>query len=200
MKTASILLAALIASVACVEISRPVWADDWLKPCSEPPDRDIEKAIAACTDMIGNKKNDQKTVAFAHMHRGKWLAGKKDWTGAYKDLDQAIILLRSLAFYLTKAEVQMAQGDHAAAIATYDEALSKLPRDTNYPQIHSGRGDAFLSAGQKERAIADFKRAFKINPGDTATWEKLKALGVEVGPSPPSDSGQGSDYWDEDPD
>jgi tetratricopeptide (TPR) repeat protein len=200
MKTAVILPLTFIVGLACVVMTTAASGNDDFKTCSEPVDRDPDKGIAGCDALIENKKNDVPTIAFAYMHRGKWRSDKKEWTEAYKDLDQAIKLQRSLALYLTKAEVQSAQGDDVAAIATYGEALARLPRGTQYPQVHSGRGDALLRAGQKERAIADFKRFYEIYPNDLRAWKKLKALGVDAGPAPPPPpvTGQGYEDWGED--
>jgi lipoprotein NlpI len=64
---------------------------------------------------------------------------------------------RAHAFY-NRGNAHSAKGDHAAAIADYDEANKLAPKNA---QIYNNRGTARSDAGETDRAIADFSAAIK---------------------------------------
>ena len=64
---------------------------------------------------------------------------------------------RAHAFY-NRGNAHAAKGDHAAAIADYDEANKLAPKNA---QIYNNRGTSRSDAGETDRAIADFSEAIK---------------------------------------
>jgi lipoprotein NlpI len=64
---------------------------------------------------------------------------------------------RAHAFY-NRGNAHSAKGDHAAAIADYDEANKLAPKNA---QIYNNRGTSHSDAGELDRAIADFSEAIK---------------------------------------
>ena len=103
-----------------------------------------------------------------------------------KKLDPVII---SIAYtnrgrwYVEKTQVDKAIADFSRAIAIDARAA---PAFFHRAQLHA-------AAGRKEQAIADFKKVLEMSPGDAATREGLKKLGVEP-PALPTPSGDGGGY------
>ena len=60
-------------------------------------------------------------------------------------------------------------------MADYDQAIKIDPRNA---YAFNNRGLAFEKRGDRERAIADYRRALKINPKLWLTQQNLKRLGV----------------------
>jgi tetratricopeptide (TPR) repeat protein len=60
-------------------------------------------------------------------------------------------------------------------IADYDRAIELDPNDA---QSYNNRGQAHLSKGHREQAIADFRKALELQPGLRDSLEGLKRLGV----------------------
>jgi tetratricopeptide (TPR) repeat protein len=66
------------------------------------------------------------------------------------------------------------RGRHAAAIKTYEEALSLEPR----PEIYLNMGRALLMSGEGEDADESFALAFRIHP--LMRWQVPKAIRERV--------------------
>ena len=64
---------------------------------------------------------------------------------------------RAAALY-NRGNAHAAKGDHAAAIADYDEALKLEPKNA---RAHNNRGTSHADAGQADQAIADFDQAIR---------------------------------------
>jgi lipoprotein NlpI len=64
---------------------------------------------------------------------------------------------RAHSFY-NRGNAHSAKGDHAAAIADYDEAIKLAPKNA---RIYNNRGTSRSDAGELDRAIADFSEAIK---------------------------------------
>ena len=67
-----------------------------------------------------------------------------------------------------KASFLMRNGDTAAAIEAYQEAIANKNRTlffTKEPSAHNNLGQAYLQAGQYASAVASFKTVIEIAPG-----------------------------------
>lgn len=64
---------------------------------------------------------------------------------------------RAAAFY-NRANAHAAKGDHAAAIADYDEAIKLAPKN---PRAYNNRGTSRADSGEADPAIADFSEAIR---------------------------------------
>ncbi len=63
----------------------------------------------------------------------------------------------------------------ARAIADFDKAIALR---SHFASAYVNRGAAYENKGDKEQAIADFRKALKNNPADQKAKEGLKRLGV----------------------
>ncbi len=63
----------------------------------------------------------------------------------------------------------------ARAIADFDRAIALR---SHFASAYVNRGAAYENKGDKEQAIADFRKALKINPSYQKAKEGLKRLGV----------------------
>ena len=61
------------------------------------------------------------------------------------------------------------------AIADFDETIKRNP---NYAITYTNRGYAYEKKGDKDQAIADFRKALEINPSTQDAKDSLKRLGV----------------------
>jgi tetratricopeptide (TPR) repeat protein len=72
----------------------------------------------------------------------------------------------------TMGWVDYQQGDYKAAIATLEEAVTKLPQ---VPIIHYHLGMSYLAVGDKAKATEQFNMALKLSPQDTGLKSKIDA-------------------------
>lgn len=63
------------------------------------------------------------------------------------------------------------------AIAIFDLNVKAYPEAFN---VYDSRGEAHLKNGNKEKAIADYKKSVEINPGNQNGIDALKKMGVDV--------------------
>ena len=62
------------------------------------------------------------------------------------------------------------------AVADFNEAIRLQPNGTIGFQY---RGVAYQQAGQRDRAIADYRKALQLSPANGLARDALKELGVE---------------------
>jgi len=65
--------------------------------------------------------------------------------------------------------------DDDRGIADYDQAIRLDPNDA---LSYNNRGQAHLSKGHREQAIADFRKALELQPGQLDAVQGLKRLGI----------------------
>lgn len=91
------------------------------------------------------------------------------------------------AFYVNRAQCYVRKGETAPAIPDLTRAI-ELNSIWDLPYFQ--RGELYRAAGEKEKAIADYKHAQLLNPTHHETMAALKALGADT-PSPGGGSSAG---------
>ncbi|MFN7975160.1 MAG: sulfatase-like hydrolase/transferase [Acidobacteriota bacterium] len=84
----------------------------------------------------------------------------------------------NLPFLTQLARAQSASGDGAAAVATFEKALSLNPK---LDFLHLNMGDALRDMGRIEEARASYQRALDINPRFAAAWAHMAELADRAG-------------------
>ncbi len=163
---------------------------------------DFDRAIADHTKAIALNPN----VAEAYYNRGLAYARKGEVDHAIVDYDKAIALNpKDAAAYNNRGNAYKNKDDLDRAVADYDKAIKLNPKlalayynrglayeqkaqGFQLPDSYSGATDrlgrfteGFLLRrlqGDKEQAVADFRKALEINPSDQDAKDNLKALGV----------------------
>jgi tetratricopeptide (TPR) repeat protein len=80
--------------------------------------------------------------------------------------DEALAKSRAYG-QLEQGKTNAANGDHAAAIAAFDEALRLNPK---LAEAYWQRGVAYANKGDQTRAIADYDEAIKLDPSLTGAY------------------------------
>lgn len=83
------------------------------------------------------------------------LSGQAQSLGLCLDAAEQDTLLRQQAL------LEAQQGNHAEAIAIFNELIDRHPQNANH---YSNRGLVYFQSGQRLAAIADYNRAIEINP------------------------------------
>lgn len=95
--------------------------------------------------------------------------------------EQAINRSGKLSDYLRKAEYLMRLGDHDSALTAYRTAINIAePGD---PTAHLALADFYESLGDRGKALATLKRAYRVDPDHERTAERLRSYGVVPGPT-----------------
>jgi tetratricopeptide (TPR) repeat protein len=109
----------------------------------------------------------------AHNHTAKY-------TEAYADYDKALQIGFPIPIPEETARAHMGRGfaslhlgNYRHAIDDFDLVLKVVPRASN---ALAWRGSAYQGLGKKELAIADYKAALAINPGNTRAAKELNGL------------------------
>jgi tetratricopeptide (TPR) repeat protein len=144
----------------------------------------------ACSEVI--RPNPRDTEAYfkrGWAYRESWaLTEVKFLDLAMSDFNKAIELNPRMAeYFLGRASVHTAwvysrSGDdfkkhHERAVADLTKAIEL---NANYARAYGERGYAYLQLDDKERAIADFKKAVSLDPSDSTSKAYLKSLGVTM--------------------
>ena len=134
--------------------------------------KDLPGALAAFDEAVAKDPRSPEAYYF----RGMCHKRMKNVAAARKDLDRALALKRTADFLVERAEVEMAAGDHAAALQWLEQARAAEPENE---AVHRNLGMVHHNLGQTERAIAAFTRALELHPanrGGRASLVMLHAL------------------------
>ena len=82
-------------------------------------------------------------------------------------------LVKDPAFYLTRGEGRLREGDFDRAIADFDEAIRMRPDSV---RAHHDRGNAWSSKGEIDRALADYEVAISLDPNNPALYRDRGSL------------------------
>ena len=67
-------------------------------------------------------------------------------------------------------------GEHDAAVALFEMNSRRFPDSAN---AWDSLGEACLTAGDRERAIAHYRRSLELDPGNENAREVLDRLGIQ---------------------
>ncbi len=107
--------------------------------------------------------------ASAYVSRGRSRARKKNWDGAFRDLDKAIKLAPNDArAYSARGDAHFEKGDWSNAIRDYDIAVEFDPNDVvasrNRPVAYHNRAVGKVWRGDLDGAIRDYDMAMQLDP------------------------------------
>ena len=71
----------------------------------------------------------------------------------------------------------LGQGDVETAIRVFELNVEMYPEAWN---PHDSLGEAYVTADDRERAIANYQRSLDLNPGSESARDALTRLGVEA--------------------
>jgi tetratricopeptide (TPR) repeat protein len=98
------------------------------------------------------------------MAEADYYAGRQLYEQAISLLDKEVMQSPENPYLvLSRGKVNVKQGNYAAAIADFSNALNM---DKHIPLGYSQRGLAYLKAGRFKDAVTDFNRALKEDPGN----------------------------------
>jgi tetratricopeptide (TPR) repeat protein len=137
-------------------LSAPAIADDW-QDCKQS---DADKAIAACTQIIGKGPEGDKQLVVAYTYRGIAYAAKGDNDRAIADYTKAIeIDPKYVLAHTNRGNRFTAKGNHDAAITDYSKVIELDPKNAG---AYSNRGKAHEAKGNRDAAIADYEKLIAL--------------------------------------
>lgn len=125
-------------------------------------------------DADGALKKADQVIAVAEKYRESKLKSMEEKGVKSGKVDLPALL----GSYLLKAQIQTEQGDEAAAIESYTDALKESPLASD---IMTARGELYLKTGDRAAAQADFETALNYAPTYQPALEGLDKLGVDSG-------------------
>ncbi|MEV6590259.1 tetratricopeptide repeat protein [Streptomyces acidicola] len=122
---------------------------------------------------------DDRTLALAHVARGKALRGSGAYRRALAEYDRALALAPDLArAHRGKALAHADLGDYRTAIGALDRALEREP---DHARSLSTRGEYHRILKQYDEALADLDRAIRLDPAREFTWASRGATWLRLG-------------------
>ena len=120
-------------------------------------------------DLMGFIKSDS---AERHVKKGMDLLERKDWEGAKREFEDALIIFQELDAISRAAQMLSFLGLCCFALKQFDQAADYLCKAITLHQKmgdeegeatgHLGRGDVLLAKGDNEAALRDFQRALDM--------------------------------------
>ena len=133
---------------------------DTMSDCTQRSD--LTKAIAACSTLITEAKQDKPKLAVAYANLGGVQKATGDLKGALNNLGWALAYDRSNAnLWHERAVVRAALGQTLRAAADETLAIRYDPRKVD---AWIARGDLYRSMGALARAVDDETEALKLDP------------------------------------
>ena len=161
-----------LAAVGTVLQATAVLADSAAECKTE---KNLDKKIAACTEVIAKAAGAPRDLSMAHVWRGTAYHDKKDYDGAIKEYETALALVPKMSEALgERGMTRTEKKDFIGAIEDHNLAIANKtsPNTFNYYQ----RGKAYQGAGDTTRAAADYRRALELDPKNATARERLAAL------------------------
>jgi len=148
----------LAALLILVGLSTSAVADDW-EDCKQ---NDSDKAIAACTQIIGKAPGGDKQLAVAYTYRAIAYRKKGDYDRAFADYAKAVEIDPKYAYaYLSRGVTHRFKSEYDKAIAQFTQAIEIDPK---YAVAYLQRGIDYRNKGDRDLAIADFTKAIELDP------------------------------------
>lgn len=162
--------------------------------CTQDPNdtrdiRDLDRRLFACSRIVGDSTLPADIRAKAYTQRGRsyWRrpsmdpsnANRSDYDQAIADFTEAIRLnAKQTDAYFLRGRVYFAgKKNYDRAIDDFTEAIR---RNVQFQGVspYQFRANAYEIKGDKERAIADYRKALSINRSDWVSKDGLVRLGA----------------------
>jgi len=135
--------------------------------------------IDACTQVIGQAKDNDDIRTEALLQRGVLYEAAGDKDAAIGDYTEAIKLDPSDPdVFNNRGQAYDSKGEPDLAIADYSQSI-RLSRDN--PRAFFNRGLAYANKAEYQRAITDFDQAIKLDPRDAEAYVSRGAVQEELG-------------------
>lgn len=164
------------ALIAALLLPAAAWADA-SETCKL--ERDLDLALAACTEWAEQAQDDPRDLAEALLTRANRHFQMENDAAAAVDLTRVIkILPDNAAARFYRGKVFAEQGDDTRAVADYDRALALSP---GWPHVLEERGDALSRLGRYPEAIADWTAALGKGRDDFRLHSVIGLAQYELG-------------------
>src|SRR5262245_42758779 len=131
-----------------------------VEDCS-PDNKDYDRRIVGCTQVIEKKIGGTKSVALAYVRRCSAYADKGDYDRAIADCTEAIRFdPNSAVAYSWRGLARSNKGDYDRAISDYDQAIRLAPSKA---VPYSNRSVTYRRKGDADRALADANEAIRLD-------------------------------------
>jgi tetratricopeptide (TPR) repeat protein len=123
-------------------------------------DKQYDRALADYNQAVATAPQ----LADAYSMRAPLLRGLGRFDEALADASQVTALLPSSdpTGYLLRGDILQTKGDYVGAVAAYDEALKRDPKNW---LGYGARGVVLAQLGEEDRALVDLDRAIELDPG-----------------------------------
>jgi tetratricopeptide (TPR) repeat protein len=138
-----------------------------------------ERAIAACSQIIGSGSQGKAQLAEAHLYRGNahvdranvsQAAQLPEFELAIADYSEAIRLNSNHAIaFNNRGAMYAAKKEYDRAIADYSEAIRLVP---NYALAHRNRAFSYSCKGEYDAALADYSEVIRLDPNYEAIIDR----------------------------
>lgn len=166
-----------VVILALVTLDEKSWAAglaDAQKCIQESQRGDLDLAIQLCTRAIESGQLSDADRAITFNNRGNTYFGKRDYTRAIQDYDQAIRIRPNYPeAFNNRGYVYYHKQDYDRAIENYDQALKLNPK---YVKAFNNRGGAYDEKRQYEQAVADYAAAARID----AKVARYRSMGLSL--------------------
>jgi tetratricopeptide (TPR) repeat protein len=133
---------------------------------------DKDKALADAEECIRLQPSSPDAIRY-HASLLADLGRMDDAVAALKKLIESEDPKEKLQGQLTLAQLYVAKKQSAKAIEVYSKYLEKEPENGEFLR---GRGDAYTNIGKINEALADYEKAYKIDPKDSGLLNNLAWL------------------------
>jgi tetratricopeptide (TPR) repeat protein len=143
--------------------------------------KNYEKAIEVAKPVASNPFLNRGLV-YAYRRRGEFRFGKKDYTGAFADLDKAIeIDPTDPAPHRIRGEAKRSKKDFSGAIADFTKVLEWEPNDAF---AYEHRAEAKSDLGDLEGALSDSNKALQLDPKNSIAYNTIGLIAEKRGQLP----------------
>jgi tetratricopeptide (TPR) repeat protein len=144
---------------------------------------DVARAVAGCTQVIGDTSEKADIRATAHVRRGLALVEQGKLDEAMRDYNAGIDLdPRDALAYNNRAILWREKKELDRAVADLTKAISIEPMPASEGvgggpiNLHFNRGIMFHQKGDFDRAMADYNRAIELDPKDAQAFYRRARL------------------------
>jgi tetratricopeptide (TPR) repeat protein len=167
------MLLRIALTTACLLLAAPAFGASQ-KDHDDCNSDDVARAVAGCTQVIGDTSEKAEIRATAHVRRGLALVEQGKLDEAMRDFDAAIGLdPKDALAYNNRAFLWHEKNELDRAIADLTEAIriDPMPRMKAGPvNLHFNRAMILLQKKEYDRAIADFDRAIALDAKDAQAF------------------------------